>query len=1078
MPTWTTVGAPPPSGKKAPSRELAFGPGGIPLNAGGNAAQLLRDGGNKNQNRFVPNLVKRVLDIAGEPAATVAYLADGNWSAATRNARDLTPMGLLAGNKTHNLTLSQTRGFDWTNRLPTPARIPLQFGVDVAGDPLNLVSFGAGGTVRKGLGAGASTLLERSALSGVRMTAPEVARAAAKTAAERSALTRVAQVNFRVPGVPFLARPREIPVGRVNVEPLALIARRAAGAPAKLPGLRKIDFSRVGDAAAVSFKTSRGASKQGTELHQAVRRWTNREGTYFTKEASALQKAIEKRARILKVKPEQLSRSITLHLDDPARHDLPRGAEDLVTKSRGLLDEINKLEMDQGIRRGVIEDYVPHLVADQKALRRAGETGDMVGPTASSLDNPFFVKSRVNPDARILDLEASGHKMETDIARLVAARGAASARARAKHALDAEFLSTRGVTAPLLAVPGAAKAEAKAAQAGDRVQGLLSDIGLSGGPTGRQVAAAARGSNKAVKQGLKDAKAAGVAEVRNAKLRRDILNARAHARVANAIDEVQAARFARDPQALSRAQSRVTDELRLERELRTAQFQSATNLRKLDKAQGKLDRANAELAQRLSHIDGIVAKNSDLQLRPGEAALDKQAYEALQGEGWRSVTTSHSYNDGTLLSPADAKDLERVHRAISDSMQDPAAVLQFLRQTQGLWKRTALATPGFHIRNLMDDMMRGWWGGARNPKSWEDATRVMMSRGSVKIGRGKRARIWTADQMMQLADDAGATNIGFVSSDVRAGESYAKKTAKLRHSKFNYLRASENVGDLRDNWTRLGFFIEQLKNGHNVQQAAERTRTFMFDYGETGAFVNTARLYWTPFITFASKVIPLTAKTFAANPRIPAHIGMFTDQMNREAGNPDLSQLAPDQAASFGLPTWLSKAIRGVANLPQNGDPVLLDPKRAFGYATLNDVDPRNFQSTLSNYLGPFVKTPIETATGYSFYRGKMFPASGVRQPPVVQALAGIPGIGDLIGAGTKKDIYTGNGVPSYSARLDSLLRSFPPFTQVNTFATTRDPGASDSAKIGWLRTLAGPPIYPYDRARAAFYAERFGGNK
>jgi hypothetical protein len=282
----------------------------------------------------------------------------------------------------------------------------------------------------------------------------------------------------------------------------------------------------------------------------------------------------------------------------------------------------------------------------------------------------------------------------------------------------------------------------------------------------------------------------------------------------------------------------------------------------------------------------------------------------------------------------------------------------------------------------------------------------------------------------------------------------------------------------------MGLFIERLKAGDNPVQAAEQVRKYMFDYGDVGAFVSTARRYWTPFITYASKSIPLVAGEIARRPGRLSHIYAAQRTAWEEAGQPDMSTLAPEDRLSLPLPPAVSELLlraTGAKTAKGENPTLLLNPKGVMGYSMLNDIASiRGFRGTekfASSFLGPAPKFAMEFIPGRSMYFGRDFAKSGVKANAVEALLARATG-----GRGfnpDKEDAYTGEKVLGVNARLSYLMRLLPQVNQASAVATLI-PGAqgtNTSARLPAFRTLGGLPITPLDRAKRQWEIEKFGGD-
>lgn len=503
---------------------------------------------------------------------------------------------------------------------------------------------------------------------------------------------------------------------------------------------------------------------------------------------------------------------------------------------------------------------------------------------------------------------------------------------------------------------------------------------------------------------------------------------------------------------------------------------------RIAKAAKVLERNQAAVARIEKRVDKLIDRNMKLatqgrQLTRAEWKQVQDEFNKLAGE-W----VKFPGRDGVAL-PADAaREYDRFLRYLQDSMRTPNEAATFVRNVQTRWKALALATPGFHIRNIQDDMLRAWMGGARSPLSWVKAARVMRKTdGSMKLG----GVTYTHREMWALAQSEGIVDTGWTHSDVVAMMDAIKNQEK-RGRRFGEFRPSapgsgrwaslmRHVGEVRDTWTRLGMLIEKLRQGEHIADAADITRAVLLDYGDLSHIVRVAKDYYVPFITFMSKIIPQTVKQFAREPRIPANINKVITTLQEEAGNPDLSDVPEGLEQAFGLPSFLAAPLQAAGGVDQD-NALLFNPERVFGYGTLDMLDPRDVQQTAFGAVSPFIRVPVELGTGYSTFRGREFPKSGVRAPALARYVHDyIPGADRLPIWGERDDSVTGETVRTYNPYLDTLLNLFPPYGQTSAVTGRLSGDSTESSRIAFLRVLAGLSISPYDQALAAAYAEKYG---
>jgi hypothetical protein len=269
------------------------------------------------------------------------------------------------------------------------------------------------------------------------------------------------------------------------------------------------------------------------------------------------------------------------------------------------------------------------------------------------------------------------------------------------------------------------------------------------------------------------------------------------------------------------------------------------------------------------------------------------------------------------------------------------------------------------------------------------------------------------------------------------------------------------------------------KKGFGPSLAGRRVRNAHFDYGDVGKFVASARKFFFPFATFQAKSAAYIGRQVVKNPGQLANINKAMEESNLWAGAPDRDLLPVGQRLAFGIP-W-----GGKPNVP-----MMFNPERTFYFGSMNTLDPRQIQAGPMSLLTPWVKTPIELASGKQFYNGqffnkKKFASDRVVAPNWVQYLAKkgypVPGYESAEARRTDKkgrlipyktDVVTKEpraSIPWSTYQLASLLPVWNQFGQATG-------GTSDDSRIGPLRYFLGLSVTPHDRARAQALAQIFSG--
>lgn len=568
-------------------------------------------------------------------------------------------------------------------------------------------------------------------------------------------------------------------------------------------------------------------------------------------------------------------------------------------------------------------------------------------------------------------------------------------------------------------------------------------------------------------EAIDGARETAMAEVKAAQAvaRRQVQTAqRALERVKGSTDPLvkkDAARALRDAQRTERAVSE---------QLAAAKATFGGNPREIAAATRRLVEEQRTLRRMESQARKVVRENQALAARPG-APSSYGEYRELVEQGWQTHTSK--YHRDTLLPPETAEVVRKVDAEMARLIGSDSAVEafgRFFNQTGAAWKSLQLMTPRYHLRNILDDGLADWLAGARNPVSYTQAARIKRGGGGFVTIKGRKV---PDEQILAWAETQGVLHQGFAAWEV-AKQQEAGLRGRLAGrisppGSGRLARGSRKLGEIREDWTRLGLFIEMLKKGEDPIEAGLTVRRWRYDYADLSPALMRARAVALPFLTFTWKTIPLLGHLLVTRPGAYSKTNMIAEWLNEEGGRPDRSLLAPWAADSFAVPApdAVKRAYQGDPN-----EPILFNPRITFRYADLEMLNPRPeaLSRNLGGMLGPAV-VPVTALTGYSFFRGRQIrPGERTRAPALIEAMnnVGIP----IPGYGPKRDAFTKQEVPGYSARLHDILATFPPFQQ--TGAMIPGGGITDSQR-GFWRWGTGLNLSPEQRDRALFYATRYG---
>lgn len=289
-----------------------------------------------------------------------------------------------------------------------------------------------------------------------------------------------------------------------------------------------------------------------------------------------------------------------------------------------------------------------------------------------------------------------------------------------------------------------------------------------------------------------------------------------------------------------------------------------------------------------------------------------------------------------------------------------------------------------------------------------------------------------------------------------------KKEGNIFSKKFLPFRVGRGFGTAVEEQARLVDFVANLKATGDVNLAAQRTKQFLFDYGNLTNFEKHFMKRLMPFYTFTRKNLELQVKSLGTVPgRIAAQTKFLTtlgDVMAGESLTDEERDALPDWIKS-GIEILKSKKGSTVEILGSLGTPI----EQPF----------QQFQpNTLLGSLSPLLKVPLEQASGYSFFHGKALSdvtnaASFKNAPKIIKDFIGYTEIKGNRSDGTPFSWHT-----SLRPERMHILLNLPPTTRV--FTALKQIQAQDvSTQSKTLQQLVGLRPFSFDLEQEALKRER-----
>jgi hypothetical protein len=501
---------------------------------------------------------------------------------------------------------------------------------------------------------------------------------------------------------------------------------------------------------------------------------------------------------------------------------------------------------------------------------------------------------------------------------------------------------------------------------------------------------------------------------------------------------------------------------------------------RLQLAEAKASRRQKELGRAVKAeqkaMDNLATRNERLVEAQGEAArslktpgprASAKEFAEYKEAGWQELQFAHD-SVRAVVPPEARQAVDNAFQKaweITSNQGAFAGVKQFVNSATSRWKGLALISVGYHMRNLQSDLMMAWIAGARDPRSIAQAVQMMRGRKGSIVLNGERM---SYDDIVREAVQNGTIRAGEVSADAGRIAQQSEREGRgvfgppRKPGEGSVAQTSYRFGRFREDATRLMLYVERRKAGDSAEEAAMVVRNYLFDYGDVSRFIASTRRFLLPFITWSAKALPRMVKQAVETPRTFTRIGFLADSANESFGPIDTNTLPIGRTLSFAIPTF------GLGS-----GAYTYNPENVLPYGVLNSFNPFGFKSmgrSAGMFLNPAVRAPIELGTNYNLYQSRTAPRR-VQAPVWIRALSGAGVSGGPLDIGPKQDLFTKQEIPGYSRSWDTIFRMFPPYSLAQNY-----PGVGvESDRIGYLRSVLGVNVSPYERQRDLFYAQRFG---
>lgn len=442
------------------------------------------------------------------------------------------------------------------------------------------------------------------------------------------------------------------------------------------------------------------------------------------------------------------------------------------------------------------------------------------------------------------------------------------------------------------------------------------------------------------------------------------------------------------------------------------------------------------------------------------------------------------YNDpniGKVLLPRTVvEDLKRGKVLFDD--QDVTGLLKSYDKFLNFWKGSLTSIfPAFHARNAISNVAQNFMDIGL------DAINIVRHEDAVMAMRGVKGdfitEIGTKYPYKKLLEEAKKRNIlggDFFHTEASkfVEQQLPKNGLRKAAAKLNLFDLGRGIGSGIENEARMVNWLSNIRKGMSLDQAAQQTKKFLFDYENMSRFEKDIMRRIIPFYTWTRKNISLQLHLLKTKP------GAIATELKAVTG---LGDPVSDDEKISSLPAWAAKAAGFKMGVDKFGRPLFVTglglPIEGFAQAMS--------LKTMIGMLSPLIKAPLELVTGQDFFRGK--PIREVYTANDVASLTNMLSSGLGIDKQTAQDalqiasyernVYangkkTGGQETVYTMNPYILyaIRVLPTSRLVSTIGMAAD--QQQTSLQNFLRIMTGIKAYSFDPQEQQYFKELEQKNK
>jgi hypothetical protein len=322
----------------------------------------------------------------------------------------------------------------------------------------------------------------------------------------------------------------------------------------------------------------------------------------------------------------------------------------------------------------------------------------------------------------------------------------------------------------------------------------------------------------------------------------------------------------------------------------------------------------------------------------------------------------HDLEDGKTILGAkrgDAYVVTKGAKKVLDGLQNKftdEGINAFVKTTDTIldtWKKFALFSAGFHLRNFIGNNFNMWIHGMRHD---EIARYVGTAPADIqKAKNGTNIPAYEEFKRQGLIEGSVFENEFRFSPNPREAleRSIKQKSGELRRTPFE---ASRDVGTKIDEYNRYALYKWARDKGKPKEEAATIVREVLFDYSDLSNAERAVGKRLMPFYTWMRKNSVFQIKNFLTQP------AKYANVEKARQGALDVAEIEDES-----LPHWLRESF----SFPVHGDGGGSGSMLGLNLPLSDLASMANPTRMLTDSLSPLIKTPIELGTNTDLFRGK-----------------------------------------------------------------------------------------------------------